>query len=198
METAVKTDRRILRTKEAIKTAFLNLFLEKEFERITINDISERANINRGTVYLHFLDKYDLLDKCIDDQLNQMSSSCILAPLKREKEELVGALSAIFAYLEEHIIFFSAMLVNQRTVMFRERMLRVITELIQEKVDMQGINQDMDKEMITHFTASAFVGLVEWWIANRMPHPPQIMAEQVWKLFERNDIQPISQFQRGS
>ncbi|WCM63716.1 TetR-like C-terminal domain-containing protein [Paenibacillus polymyxa] len=114
------------------------------------------------------------------------------APLNREKKELVGALSGIFSYMDEHIRFFSAMFLNQRTVVFRERMLGVITELIQEKIDKQGINQDMDKEMITQFTASAFVGLVEWWITNNMHHKTRIMAEQVWKLFERNDIRHIS------
>ncbi len=50
--------------------------LVKEFDRITINDISERANVNRGTVYLHYTDKFDLLDKCIGDHLNQMIESC--------------------------------------------------------------------------------------------------------------------------
>lgn len=69
---------------------------------------------------------------------------------------------------------------------------KLVSSALRQKVDMQGINQDMDKEMITQFTASAFVGLVEWWITNNMPHKPRIMAEQVWKLFERNDILPIS------
>lgn len=48
MDTATKIDRRILRTKESINKAFLGLFSEKEFDQITINDIAERANVNRG------------------------------------------------------------------------------------------------------------------------------------------------------
>lgn len=56
MENAVKTDRRILRTKQSITKSFLELFSEKDFEQITINEIAERANVNRGTVYLHYSD----------------------------------------------------------------------------------------------------------------------------------------------
>ncbi|WP_445491839.1 TetR/AcrR family transcriptional regulator [Niallia sp. 03133] len=187
METAAKTDRRIARTREAINKAFLELFSEKEFEKITINDIAERANINRGTVYLHYTDKYDLFDKCIDDQLNKMFLSCTT----KEKTDLIGALESIFIYYEENVQFFSSMLSNQRTSVFRERMMQVVTSIIKERIDMMGSNKDMDKELIIQFTASAFVGLVEWWISNQMPHTPQIMAEQVWKLFERNDIHPM-------
>ncbi|NUU61943.1 TetR/AcrR family transcriptional regulator [Paenibacillus sp. JW14] len=46
-------DRRILKTRSAIKKAFIELMAEKKFEEITINQISERANLNRGTIYLH-------------------------------------------------------------------------------------------------------------------------------------------------
>ncbi|MBD1380746.1 TetR-like C-terminal domain-containing protein [Metabacillus arenae] len=80
------------------------------------------------------------------------------------------------------------MLSSQKTSLFRKRMLQILTSTIQKKLDMQGINQGMDKELITQYTASAFVGIVEWWILNNMLHSPQLMAEQAWKLFERNNI----------
>ncbi|WP_268795939.1 TetR-like C-terminal domain-containing protein [Paenibacillus sp. Root444D2] len=62
---------------------------------------------------------------------------------------------------------------------------------VKEKIDRQEITQGLDKELITRFMASAFVGTVEWWILNNMPHSPQIMAEQVWRLFEKNDIYKV-------
>ena len=61
-----KLDRRVVKTLDAIKKAILELMNEKNFDDITIQDISDRANVNRSTVYLHYLDKYDLLDKLID------------------------------------------------------------------------------------------------------------------------------------
>ncbi|QWU17004.1 transcriptional regulator, TetR family [Paenibacillus sophorae] len=191
MDTGTKTDRRILRTKEAINKAFLELFYEKEFDRITINDISERANVNRGTVYLHYTDKYDLLNKCIEDHLNQMILSCTFTKFSHNKlglNESIEALKFLFVYFEENFLFFSFMFASRQTSIFRERMLHILITTIQEKLDMQGINQGMDQELIVDFTASAFVGTVEHWIMKQMPHSPQFMAEQVWKLFERNNI----------
>lgn len=58
-----KVDRRITKSQEAIKIALIELMTEKSFDHITIKEISERANVNRGTIYLHYLDKFDLLEK---------------------------------------------------------------------------------------------------------------------------------------
>ncbi|MEK3724871.1 TetR/AcrR family transcriptional regulator [Paenibacillus sp. FSL H8-0034] len=190
MDTATKIDRRILRTKESINKAFLGLFSEKEFDQITINDIAERANVNRGTIYLHYTDKYDLLNKCIEDHLSQMFIACKAIDYNLEKIDLIRALMPAFTYFEDNFLFFSSMLTNQRTSVFRERMLHNVAASITEKINMQEINQEMDNELITQFMASAFVGTVEWWILNNMPRSPQFMAEQLWKLFQRNDIYP--------
>ena len=61
---AVKYERKTLQTKNEIKQALISLLEEKNFNAVTVRDITERAQINRGTFYLHYLDKYDLLEKC--------------------------------------------------------------------------------------------------------------------------------------
>src|SRR5690625_3934060 len=130
METQTKTDRRVLRTKEAINRSFLELFSEKEFDRITINDISERANVNRGTVYLHYMDKYDLLDKCIDDHLNKMILSCTFTKSSQEnvnRIEAIESVKSLFIYIGQNFLFFSSMLSNKKTSAFLERMLQPLS-----------------------------------------------------------------------
>lgn len=56
-------DRRVRKTQSAIKKAFIQLLKQKDLDHITIHDITEAADINRGTFYLHYEDKYDLLEK---------------------------------------------------------------------------------------------------------------------------------------
>jgi AcrR family transcriptional regulator len=192
MENQTKTDRRVLRTKEAINRSFLELFSEKEFDRITINDISERANVNRGTVYLHYKDKYDLLDKCIDDHLNKMILSCTFTKFSQENVDQIEAIESVkslFIYIGENFLFFSSMLSNKKTSSFLERMLQTLSSAIREKINMQGINQGLDKDLIIQYTVSAFAGIVENWISNHMPHSPQFMAEHILELCERNNIE---------
>ncbi|MEC0264851.1 TetR family transcriptional regulator [Paenibacillus anseongense] len=54
-------------TKQSLINAFLQLVSEKDFEKIRIADISQRAQVNRATFYAHFNDKYELLDYMIGD-----------------------------------------------------------------------------------------------------------------------------------
>ena len=67
----MKEDRRIRKTKSAIKSSFIELLNEKELEKITIQDIANRADINRGTFYLHYEDKYLLLSDMDDEFISQ-------------------------------------------------------------------------------------------------------------------------------
>ena len=62
-------DRRTRKTRKAISDAFWKLMQEKDFEDITINDITETADIHRATFYLHYQDKYDWLEKSISENI---------------------------------------------------------------------------------------------------------------------------------
>jgi len=69
----MKEDRRVRKTRSAIKSSFIELLNEKELEKITIQDIADRADINRGTFYLHYEDKYLLLSDMEDEFISQMT-----------------------------------------------------------------------------------------------------------------------------
>ncbi|MFL6555361.1 MAG: TetR/AcrR family transcriptional regulator, partial [Bacillus sp. (in: firmicutes)] len=66
------TDRRIIRTKRLIRDALTELMEEKGFEGLTVRDLTEKADINRGTFYLHYHDKYDLLEQSEAEILNEI------------------------------------------------------------------------------------------------------------------------------
>jgi AcrR family transcriptional regulator len=55
-----KLDRRIVRTRQSLRTALMELVNEKDYEQISVEEIAERANVSRATFYLHFKDKDDL------------------------------------------------------------------------------------------------------------------------------------------
>ena len=104
-------DRRTRHTIAAIKKAFFELFKETGFAKITVADICRRANINRGTFYLHFEDKYALVDALIDDTLassppleeNARTSLCQRAPMNDDYLGLYSD-SEIFARIASRVI----------------------------------------------------------------------------------------------
>lgn len=68
-----KIDLRIVKTETAIRNTFITLLGKKPFEKITVKDIITAAKINRSTFYLHYADKYDLMNKIEDQIVNNVS-----------------------------------------------------------------------------------------------------------------------------
>lgn len=66
-------DRRILKTKDAIKTSYLELLKEKNTAKITITEIARRANIDRKTFYLHYNSTGDVMHEIIEDNLSDLT-----------------------------------------------------------------------------------------------------------------------------
>ena len=66
------TKQRNTLTKEKIKNAFCQLLIDKGMDALTVSDISRLADINRGTFYLHYVDKYDLLKKLEDNIIEDL------------------------------------------------------------------------------------------------------------------------------
>ena len=68
-----KTDRRTLYTRMVIKEAMLSLLAEKEYADVTIADLCRKAEINRGTFYLHYNNLREVLEELFDDALGKMN-----------------------------------------------------------------------------------------------------------------------------
>ncbi|MEF2968635.1 TetR/AcrR family transcriptional regulator [Paenibacillus sp. M1] len=175
-----KVDRRILKSREAIKKAVVELMNEKELDLITMQDISDRANVTRKTIYLHYKDKYDLLDKLIEEHINELWDICY-------SESASAAHLTWFEYFEKEYPFFSAMLASKGAPFFRSRFLDFVIKDIRNGWDMvEGKKFGLNEEVMVQFFAPAYVGLVEWWFNNGMPYPPRMMEEQVLIMLEKN------------
>lgn len=68
---------RVTHTKESLAGAFIELVSVKDFEKITIADITQRAKVNRATFYAHFNDKYELLDYMMGTPHRQPSDNTL-------------------------------------------------------------------------------------------------------------------------
>jgi AcrR family transcriptional regulator len=177
-----KVDRRILKTQEALKKAIIELMAEKSFDDITIQDLSDRANVSRGTIYLHYLDKYDLLDKLIETHINELREMCKAAA---DLDFISGSLIWT-EYFDDNYTFFSMMLASKGAPYFRNRFLDFLLEEFKDEVDVTtGKNRGLNEDVIVRFVASAYVGVVEYWFTNERPFPHHVLAEQLGTLLER-------------
>ncbi|WP_419874258.1 TetR/AcrR family transcriptional regulator [Candidatus Pristimantibacillus sp. PTI5] len=178
-----KVDRRILKSQESMKKAVIELMTEKNFDDITIQDIADRANINRGTIYLHYQDKFDLLDKLIEAHINELREMGDWAC----KLDWSNALLPFFEYFENNYLFFSTMLASKGAPSFRNRLIDFVMIGFKEEIDKEsGRNTDLNEDVMLQYAGTAYVGVIEWWIRNGMPYSPKVMAKQVGALLDRS------------
>lgn len=94
----------------------IELMMEQEFDQITMQDISDRADVSRRTIYLHYADKFDLLDKLIEEHINEMRELCESADDDADVEVMVRVFREC---LESHYLFFSAILTSKGNLFSR-------------------------------------------------------------------------------
>ena len=93
-------DPRVKRTRKLIEQAFEGLLGEKGFQALTVQDIADRATLNRATFYAHFEDKYALLDSYIRESFQQCLTATVL-PSAAFSAASVGRLAvAVFGYVD--------------------------------------------------------------------------------------------------
>jgi AcrR family transcriptional regulator len=96
-----KLDPRARRTRQLLQGAFVALLAEKSFHAITVQDIAERATVNRATFYAHFEDKQELLDSCVSETFRQQVADALPADAALNAENLQRLIVIACAFLAE-------------------------------------------------------------------------------------------------
>lgn len=117
------------KTKEQIKQVFIELIKEKGFEHIKVTDIARKAQINRGTFYLHYIDKFDLLSQLEMEIIDQI------------KDILDNGMKELFAPHDHHEANDPAYLVTEKVLEYLYTERDFITVIISDKGDPHFLNQ---------------------------------------------------------
>ena len=70
-----KSDLRVTKTRRPIKAAFLELVQSKPGQKITVTELAKRAEISKGTFYLHYLDIYNLYNQMVEETVAKIAGS---------------------------------------------------------------------------------------------------------------------------
>ena len=168
-----------LTTKKAIGYTFKDLLKEKPFNKITVNDIASRCDINRQTFYYHFQDIRDLVEWIctfeVDSILNKNSNV----------EKWEDKFLLIFKIMEEEKIFVKNIYHSVSVEVLRNNLYRLVYPIIYSEIieKSKGKNlREEDKKFITDFYKYAFVSIVLDWINKGMIENPELIVSKVSNL----------------
>jgi AcrR family transcriptional regulator len=100
-EQSERNDRRVKRSRRLLQRSLMELMVERRFSSITVRDITERAEVNRGTFYTHFADKTALVEAILHDQLHQRLASHLPQTARWEKKYLRILVQTILEVFDE-------------------------------------------------------------------------------------------------
>lgn len=179
------TDPRIIRTRQLIRDAFVELLEEMDIEKLSVNRIAERATINRVTFYLHYRDIPDMLEKMADDMIENIERilSDTTRNLNSSEEVNWKRMECLLEHIAEHAKFYKVILASKRTPIFTDRLLKLLTEMMVTRLDRLGRDSfistaGIQKDVIIWYCSSALIGTIVSWLRNDMPYTPLFLARQ--------------------
>ncbi len=185
MNTPKKLDRRVRRTRRALGQALLDLLLTHEYDTITIQDVADRADLNRATFYLHYDSKEALLIDALETEFDELVARMEHAPSDVPFWEDRGVELLTFRYVAEHAPLYRVLLSARGTAYIVHRIIDYIAEQYEQELHdcLPGLDEAaLPVNVVSRHAAGALYALLSWWVTHDMPHSPEYMAQIVGDL----------------
>lgn len=199
--------KRNTKTEAKIKAAFTTLMQSKGFDAMTVSDIARTAGINRGTFYMHYLDKMDLRQQLVDDAIEDLTRILVTDAASPDRKTRVPGANATapnrgkaicdafqsasiadaLRYIRDDYAFFSVVSRSGNDMQLYYRMKEVLKRLIvaqatrfgaEPKTDYNGIPADYAMEILV----SAVSSIIWLWIRRGCKESP----EEICRIIEVN------------
>lgn len=200
MQKKNKMDRRVQRTRKALRNALLELIKEKGYDSIAVEEITQRANLGRATFYLHYKDKEDLLVDEFNEIVNERARTISEIPFSDWLPELENPgptagdkpappLLMAFQHVANHADLYHILLNNEKSDRIFERIRKIvaqsITEFMHTKIENDPIPIlfEVPVELLSAYFSGALLSCVDWWLEHGASYSPEEMTRMFQRLF---------------
>ncbi len=175
-------DRRQQKTRQAIIDAFVGLLNKSCYEKVSVKDIIEAANVGRSTFYSHFETKEELARQICYDLFEHIFShvipSCSTHDFSIMPQNAETRIAHILYHLRDKRGYYLGIINYDEGTMFlrffRDYMLHKIS--IKMTGPYQEFIQRVPEDFLVNSLTSSFVGMIRWWLKNNMQPGPEVVA----------------------
>jgi AcrR family transcriptional regulator len=154
------TDRRIAKTRLALRDALLTLLPERGWDELNVQDLCELANVGRSTFYLHYQGKEDLLSESLNDLRLALGAQTGDAEKNRP---LMAFLPGLLTHMVENRRVFKAVIGRRSGHVVERRFRDMVIQLVEDDLlpmPMEGLR----RRMVARALSGALVDLMSWWV----------------------------------
>lgn len=181
---STKTDRRVARTEEVLLNALVSLLMERGYERLTIQNLLDRAGVGRATFYAHFQNKEDLLSRSI----GRLHSTLVDrwkdgARTQGKPVERLSFTLPFFQHLESHRRIYHTTIGHENEPTVERRIEHMLTDLVREDLGRhyRGKADAAVFDLAVGYVVRSLWATVVWWVGSKKPMPP----EEINQIFQR-------------
>ncbi len=162
-------DRRAARTRDLLLGALPGLMAERGFERLTIQNIIDRAGVGRATFYAHFENKEELLAASVGRLRTWLE-----AMRGRYPAQPFAFMLPFFDHLASHRAIYRTTFERESEVSVERLIRSMMRELVRAELLAKRTPQQDDAaiELATQFVVSTFWSVTVWWMGGTGERPP--------------------------
>jgi AcrR family transcriptional regulator len=175
-----RPDRRVSKTRRALKEALTDLILEKGYEAVTVQEIIDRADVGRSTFYAHFIDKDDLLLAILSDVQVPGPDTSRWKP----GSPAFGWTLELFRHFGSAKRLVKALASSQGGPPGQREMTRWLEELARADLSRLRATQSLDpaqRETVVRFLVGTLMGFMEWWMRDENEHLPAEAVDHAFR-----------------
>lgn len=181
-------------TTQSLKRALVELILENHgVDSITVSEITDRADFNRGTFYFHYKDKNQLMDDLYADAVLGLRQA-VKEPYRNMSrvilDGVVPSTRLIFAYIEENQGLFRALdLIHIQPGLY-ERLEQMFWVLFTEEIMLERETDTRQNEydIFLSYQIHATLGVVKHWIRSSFSYSSEFLCEQLTSFYSQRVI----------
>ncbi|MBQ8954975.1 MAG: TetR family transcriptional regulator C-terminal domain-containing protein [Clostridia bacterium] len=184
-----KEDRRVRRTKKLLTQALTELLQKKQINEITVKELTDLADMNRGTFYLYYKDMFDMLEKIEDSMFEALEGIVSLHEDEDVSAQTKPILMDLFTFIEDNQEMCRVLLSPHGDMNFLHR----LNEVVRDKCAKawRGIREEKgDTEFDYHYSFVIFgcAGLIRAWVNRECQESAQQMAELADAMIRRGSL----------
>ena len=173
-----KEDRRVRRTRRILTQALTELLQRKQVNEITVKELTDLADVNRGTFYLYYKDIRDMIAKIQDDMFRQLNAIFALHEHEIATEQTKPVLLDLFRFIEENREMCRVLLSPNGDMNFLHRLNEVLREkCLRMYLGSEPAADEKDFDYRYSFVVYGCAGIIRAWAGRNCPEKPEQMAE---------------------
>ncbi|MEZ4866579.1 MAG: TetR/AcrR family transcriptional regulator [Caldilineaceae bacterium] len=183
---AEKLDRRVRRSRRLLSDAVLILVTTKKFSEISVQDITDQADMNRTTFYLHFQSKEELLQYALVERFDELVSKFGEISQERPIWQTPEIDQMVFEHVAEYATTYKALLDDPNLGLVIHAIIQYIADF-NERTTLAslpvGVQPAFPIPILAQHIAGSLYALIHWWLRNDMSYTPAKMADlthQLW------------------